>query len=261
MQYAVVVVLLLLSSLAGLAQELEQHTFDSCRENTPSINAIFRQVPDEPLESRINLQGDVSKTTRNRMDHLREFLSNRITLQSNRPIPLTLRERLRLFTDKTVTQVQPYASSLVSAAILEFFSPTRIWGQGTDEFTNHVFSSFTRRVVTYGIQSSAAAALHEDLRYKPSLSSNVWKRTGHALLSTLIIETPNGNGVAFANIVAAHGSGAIINSSHPGQENIDHQGTWSLGGKNLLGFAEGNLWSEFKPDLQHFLRTRLLRQH
>jgi hypothetical protein len=260
MQYAVVVVLLLLSSLAGLAQELEQHTFDSCRENFPLIDAIFRPAP-EALGSQAHLDEPGAQDSGGRMAHLREFLYNKITLQNDRPIPLTLRERLRLFTDKTVTQVQPYASSLVSAAILEFFSPTRIWGQGTDEFTNHVFSSFTRRVVTYGIQSSAAAVLHEDLRYKPSLSSNVWKRTGHALLSTLIIETPRGNGVAFANVVAAYGSAVVINSSHPGQENIDHQGTWSLGGKNLLGFAEGNLWNEFKPDLQHLLRTKLLRQH
>jgi hypothetical protein len=31
----------------------------------------------------------------------------------------------------------------------------------------------------------------------------------------------------------------------------------TLTGENLLGFAEGNLWNEFKPDVRHFLRRSL----
>jgi hypothetical protein len=176
-------------------------------------------------------------------------------------IPLTLSDRFTLFTTKTLTQAQPYADSLISSAALEFLSPTRVWGQGTDDFTNHLFASFTKRLVTYGIQSGAAAALHEDLRYRPSLSSNVWKRSEHALLSTVVIETPRGNDIAYANMVAAVGSAFIINTSHPGQENPEHQGTWTLAGENLLGFAEGNLWNEFRPDVKHFVRYKLLRRH
>jgi hypothetical protein len=110
--------------------------------------------------------------------------------------------------------------------------------------------------VTYGIQSAAAAALHEDLRYKPSLSHNLWKRTEHALVSTLVLETPQGKDLALANIVAAVGSGMVINASLPGRENSVHPGTWRFAGLDLLGFAEGNLWREFKPDIKHFLRSK-----
>jgi hypothetical protein len=257
-------------------------SIQSCRENrSPSLHAIFRQAPNEPLEVWVDLDGHGSQTSGSRMAHLAEFLYHKITFQNNdqdrmfqnllrsfasplgtfprRARPFTLHDRLEVFTAKTLTQVQPYASSLISSAFLELFSPTRVWGQGTDEFTNHLFASFTKRLVTYGIQSGAAAALHEDLRYKPSLSGNVWKRSGHALLSTLIIETPRGNDVAFANMVAAVGSAVIINTSHPGQENPEHQRTWTLSGENLLGFAEGNLWNEFKPDVKHFVRNKLLR--
>ncbi len=171
--------------------------------------------------------------------------------------PLTLSERLTLFTNKTLTGGQPYAATLVSSAVLDFLGPARVWGRGADDYTNHILASFTRRLVTYGLQSGAAAALHEDLRYKPSSSGNVWKRSGHALLSTLILETPRGNQVAFANIVAAAGSGVVINYSHPGRGDFDHPGTVTLTGENLLGFAEGNLWNEFKPDVRHFLRRSL----
>jgi hypothetical protein len=190
-------------------------------------------------------------------DNLQRSFSTPLGTSSDSPVPLTVRYRLTLFSDKTLTQVQPYVASMVSSAVLELFSPSHVWGQGTDMFTNHLVASFTQRLVKYGLQSSAAAALHEDLRYRPSGSRNVWKRSGHALFSTLVAETPRGNDIAFANLAAAVGSAAIIHVSQPGRENADHQGVLSLAGENLLGFAEGNLWNEFKPDIKHLLRTRL----
>ena len=350
MRYPAVICLALLSSLAGNAQELEQHTIKSnleyrlsqgdlpkltfgiekpkyvevtggseellqrclndpvtwsrdpllfrlthahgasiqiCRENrSPSLHVIFLKVGDEPLQAWAHLDGHGSETSESRLVHLGEFLYQKITFQNNdqdrmfenlersysnplgissNPIPLTWRDRVTLLADKTVSEVQPYASSLVSSAALMFISPNHIWGHGTDDYTNHLVSSFTRRVVTYGIQAGAAAALHEDLRYKPSLSQNVWKRAGHALRSTVVLETPRGNDIAFANIVAAVGSAEIINATRPGQENptqenLSHWGVWNLAGANMLGFAEGNLWNEFKPDVKHFVRTKLLHR-
>jgi hypothetical protein len=263
-------------------------SIQSCRENrSPSMHVIFLQAPDEPLHAWVHLDGHGSQTSESRLEHLGEFLYHKITFQNNdqdrmfdnlersfsnplgisadAAIPFTLSNRLTLFTEKTVTEVQPYASSVVSSAALMFFSPVRIWGRGTDAYTNHLVASFTHRLVTYGLQAGAAAALHEDLRYKPSLSHNVWKRSGHALLSTLILDTPRGDDIAFANIVAAVGSAEIINATRPGQENatrenLSHLGTWQLSGANLLGFAEGNLWNEFKPDIKHFVRSKLLRR-
>jgi hypothetical protein len=262
-------------------------SIQSCRENrSPSLHVVFLKVGDEPLQAWAHLDGHGSETSESRIAHLGEFLYHKVTFQNNDqermfenlersfssplgispdPIPLTLRDRLTLFTDKTVSAVQPYAASLISSAALMFISPNHIWGQGTDDYTNHVVSSFTRRLVTYGLQAGAAAALHEDLRYRPSLSHNVWRRSGHALLSTLVIETPRGNDIAFANIVAAVGSAEIINATRPGQENptqenLSHLGVWNLAGANLLGFAEGNLWNEFKPDIKHLVRTRLLHR-
>jgi hypothetical protein len=257
----------------------------SCRENrSPSMHAVFLKVPDEPLEAWVHLDGHGSQTSGTRMVHLGEVIFHKVTFQNNdqdkmfenlqrsfssplqplpRPAaaPLTGRERFTLFTTKTLTHVQPYASSAASSAFFQLFAPSRVWGRGTDQFTNHLVASVTHRLVTYGVQSGAAAALHEDLRYKPSLSRNVWRRSGHALLSTVILETPRGNDVAFANIIAAVGSGVIINTYHPGRENFTHPGAWKLAGSNLAGFAEGNLWNEFKPDIKHLVRSKLLHRH
>jgi len=263
-------------------------SIQSCRENrSPSLHVIFLKVGDEPLQAWAHLDGHGSQTSESRLAHLGEFLYHTITFQNNDQdrmfenlersfasplgispdptIPFTLRDRLTLFTNKTVSEVQPYASSVVSSAALMFISPTHIWGRGTDEYTNHLVSSFTRRLVTYGLQSAAAAALHEDLRYKPSLSSNVWKRSEHALFSTLFLETPRGNDIAFANIVAAVGSAEIINATRPGQENptqenLSRLGVWKLAGLDFLGFAEVNLWNEFKPDIKHMVRTKLFHR-
>ena len=258
-------------------------TIQSCRENSsPSMHVIFRKVPDEPLHAWAHLDGHGSQTSKSRMMHLGEFIYHKITLRNNDQermfgnlqhslasppqaledpaIPFTGRQRFNLFTTKTLTRLQPYATSVVSSATSQLFNPSDVWGQGTDRFTNHLVASFTQRLVTYGVQGAAAAALHQDLRYKPSQSRNVWRRTGHALVSTLVLETPHGNDIAFANIVAAVGSGIIIHTYHPGREDFAQPGTWNQAGLNLWGFAQSNLWNEFKPDLKHLIRSKLLHR-
>ena len=250
-------------------------SIQSCRENrSPSMHVIFRKVGDEPLQAWVHFDGHGAQTSESRMAHLGEFLYHKITFQNNdqdrmfenlersfsnplgisqsAPDPLTVRDQLTLFSDKTVFRVQPYASSLVSSAALMLISPVRIWGRGTDDYTNHLVSSFTRRLVTYGIQGAAAAVLHEDLRYRPSFSHNIWKRSEHALLSTLVLETPRGNDIAFANIVAAVGSAEIINATRPGQENptrqnLSHLGVWDLAGANCWGSPRATFGTSLNP--------------
>ena len=260
-------------------------SIQSCRENrSPSLHVIFRKIGDEPLEAWVHFDGHGAQTTQSRLAQLGEFLYHKVTFQNNdqeqvfanlersfsrpleiRPYPadaFTARDRLTLFSDKTVTRVQPYIASLVSSAALLLISSSHIWGRGADGYTNHLTASFSQRLATYGLQSGAAAALNEDLRYRPSLSRNVWKRTQHALFSTLVMETPRGNDVALANIVAAFGSAAIIHASLPGRENSNHPpDIGKLAGENLLGFAETNLWNEFKPDVKHALRRGLHLRH
>ena len=255
----------------------------SCRENnSPSIHAIFRKVADEPLRAWVHLDGHGAQTSGSRILHLGEFLYHKIRLQTNdqermfenlqrsfsnpspppsaAAVPFTIHQRFSLFTSKTLTRVQPYASSVVSSAFTQMFSPSDVWGQGSDRFTNHLVASFTQRLVRNGLQGAAAAALHEDLRYKPSHSDNLWKRASHALVSTVVLETSRGGDLAFANIVSAFGSGIILSTYHPGRDDLNHPGTWSLAGWNFVGFAQSNLWNEFKPDIKHLVRTKLLRR-
>ncbi len=258
-------------------------TITSCRENgSPSMHAIFRVMPDQTIETWVHFDGHGAQTLGSRMVHLGEFAYHKITFQNNdqdqmyenlqrsssstpnepdQQIPqLTGHERSEMFLTHTLTRVQPYASSAVSAATMQLFTPTYVWGRGMDKYTNHLLASFSQRLVTYGLQSGVAAALHEDLRYKPSLESSTWKRARHALFSTVVLDTPRGKDVAFANIVAAVGSGVVINTYHPGRENFTHPGAWKLAGWNYLGFMEANLWNEFKPDLKHLVRGKILHR-
>ena len=254
----------------------------SCRENSsPSMHAVFLKTPNKPLRTWVHLDGHGAQTSESRVEHLGEFMYHKVTFRTNdqdrmfenlersfssslqtppdSETPLTGHERFTLFASKTLTRAQPYASSVISS-VFQLVSPSDVWGRGVDGFTNHLTASFTQRVVTYGLQSGAAAALHEDVRYRPSTSSNVWKRTAHALTSTVILETPRGNDIAFANIVAAVGSGIAIDTYHPGREIADRPGAWNLAALNLLGFAQGNLWTEFKPDIKHLVRHKLLHK-
>ena len=112
----------------------------SCRENSsPSMHAVFLQVPDEPLQAWVHLDGHGSQTPGSRMVHLGEFIYHKITLQTNNQdrmfenlqrsfssslqtppdpaTPLTGHERFTLFASKTLTRVQPYADSVMSSAV------------------------------------------------------------------------------------------------------------------------------------------------
>jgi hypothetical protein len=254
----------------------------SCRENSsPSMHAVFLKSPKEPLQTWVHLDGHGAQTSESRMVHLGEFIYHKVTLRTNDQDqmfenlersfssslqtppdpgpPLTGRDRFTLFASKTLTRAQPYAASVASSAF-QLLIPSEVWGRGVDGFTNHLAASFTQRMMTYGIQSGAAAALHEDVRYRPSTSGNVWKRTGHALISTVVLETPRGDDIAYANLVAAFGSGFAINTIHPGREISTRPGAWNLTALNLLGFAQGNLWTEFKPDIKHLVRRKLLHR-
>ncbi len=258
-------------------------TIQSFREkNSPSMHAIFRRVPGEPLKLWLHFDGHGSQDSESRLAHLGEFAYHKMTFQNNDqdrmfenlqrsfssstpPIvdsaaPLTNNERLTLFTDKTLTRVPPYAASAFSSAAVLLFSSSPVWGRGADRFTNHFVASFTQRLVTYGTQSGAAALLHEDLRYKPSHSRNVWRRSQHALMSTFILETPHGNDIAIANIAAIVSSSIVIDVFHPGREDVAHPGALQLAGWGVSSIAAGNLWNEFKPDLRHLIRDKILRR-
>jgi hypothetical protein len=257
----------------------------SCRENhSPSTHVVFEFVGDTDAlrKTCAHLDGRGAQTLTSRIAHFGEFTFHKVTFQGNnqnrmndnlawslfgpvRPtaeqLPqLTKRDRFRLFAAKTLTKTQPYVDSALAAGFGLFFSPNNIWGRGSDKFTNRFEASFIQRLVTYGTQSGFAAVFHEDLRYRPSVESGVWKRARNAVARTFVLETPRGSEVAFANLAAAFSSGLIINVAHPGCENFLHPGAWKLAGGNLLGFMESNLWAEFKPDVKHFVRSKVLHR-
>jgi hypothetical protein len=79
-------------------------------------------------------------------------------------------------------------------------------------------------------------------------------------MSTLIPETPHGNDIAIANIVAALSSGIVIDTFHPGREDVARPGALQFAGWSFSGIAVGNLFNEFKPDLRHLIRSKILHK-
>src|SRR4029077_5021008 len=99
-------------------------SIQSCRENSsPSLHAVFLKEPGKPLRVWVHLDGHGSQTSGTRLVHLGEVMYHKITFQNNdqdrmfndlersfssssQPppdpvIPLTGRERLEFFSDKT----------------------------------------------------------------------------------------------------------------------------------------------------------------
>ncbi len=257
----------------------------SCRENhSPSTHVIFEFAGDTGALQKtcVHLDGRGAQTLTSRIEHLGEFTYHKITFRGNdqsrmnenlsrsllkpirltaSPLPsLTKRDRLTLFTTRTLTNTQPYVSSAMAGAFAQVFSRSYIWGRGDDKFAHRFEASFVQRLVTYGMQGGFAAAFHEDLRYRPSGQEGIGRRVRYALGRTFMLETPRGNEIAFANFAAAFSSGLIINASNPWRGNSWRPGVWGLAAGNLLGFSEHNLWNEFKPDLKHIVRGKILHR-
>jgi hypothetical protein len=104
----------------------------------------------------------------------------------------------------------------------------------------------------------AGALTHEDPRYYPDQKTNAFHRVYHALAFTLVDRSDTGHPmVAFSNLAGAASAGFVGRAYLPsGYNDTVHAGQragGTLGGyvpTLLVGYATGNLVSEFTPELK-----------
>ena len=123
------------------------------------------------------------------------------------------------------------------------------WRDGGGAFARNYADSFAHRAATDVGRFLPAAALHEDVRYKPSTSHNPFGRAAHALAFTLVDSTDSGHRtLALSNVVGAAAGGFVGNAYLPdGFNNATHGGQRSL--VLFAGFAQQNLMQEFQPEI------------
>jgi hypothetical protein len=123
----------------------------------------------------------------------------------------------------------------------------REWKDGAGAFGriygDHLATITSRRTARFVVQT----ALHEDSRYKPSTSTNVFSRTFHALVFTVVDKTDGGNNtIAVGNFAGAAAGGLVGMAYLPrGFNDITHAEQ-----RMALEFATtaaGNVAAEFEP--------------
>jgi len=165
------------------------------------------------------------------------------------------------FDDYAVATVGPRAifSPALSAAI-RMARPRhekqypRDWRLGAGAFGRNYGSALATGAASRTARFLAAAALHEDFRYRPSTSSNPLVRSFHAIAFTFVDKSDSGhNRIAVANFLAAGAGGFVGNLYLPaGFNNVSHAETRTA--TRFGGMAVNNLLREFGPDISRVTR-------
>ena len=129
------------------------------------------------------------------------------------------------------------------------------WRQGAEGFGRNYGDAFAQRLSFHTARFASGAFIHEDPRYIPSNSRNVFARSVHALTFTLVDRSDSGHAMpAISNFVGAAAAGFVGNAYLPsGFNDATHAGQ-----RATLQFAftaAGNLFREFAPQMPHPVRT------
>jgi hypothetical protein len=131
------------------------------------------------------------------------------------------------------------------------------WRQGSEAFGRNYGDAFVQRLTFQTARFATGVVTHEDPRYVPSASHNVFARSFHALSLTFVDRSDSGHAMpAISNFVGAAAAGFVGNAYLPsGFTNATHAGQ-----RATLQFgvtAAGNLFREFAPQMPKPVRVAL----
>ena len=129
------------------------------------------------------------------------------------------------------------------------------WRQGAGGFGRNYGDAFAQRISFQTARFASGVLTHENPRYFPSSSHNVFARSAHALTFTLVDRSDSGHAMpAVSNFVGAAAAGFAGNAYLPaGFNNVTHAGQRAALQLGLTG--AGNLFREFAPQMPRPVRT------
>ena len=129
------------------------------------------------------------------------------------------------------------------------------WREGAAAFGRNYGDAFAERVTFHTARFVAGTVMHEDPRYQRSASRNVLARSFHALTFSFVDRSDSGRPMpAFSAFADAAAAGFVGNAYMPsGFNNATHAGQRAT--FNFAGFAAGNLFQEFAPQMPKPVRT------
>ena len=164
------------------------------------------------------------------------------------PAPLTAKQKFQLYLLNTGGPL-PLLGEAAGAAYGQWTNTPPEYGQGWESYGKRYGANLaynaTRQTIAYG----TSLVFHEDTRYFASRSHGIWKRTGHALLSTFTARHADGRDRFSMSSVTGVVGGCTLSSiwgppSWKGVGNIAYNA-----GISFSATAGFNIVREFLPDL------------
>lgn len=172
--------------------------------------------------------------------------------------PLTGEERWRLYFKQSCASVGAYVGPFLAALILDQArGDPRQWGGGFPGFGRRMASRLAAGdIVQNSVQFSAAALLHEDVRYIASNQHGFKARIGHAILYSLLTYNNQGHPTLnVANLTGYYASSGVSTLWLPGRHRL-----WSYAlsdGSGALALSVPvNMFQEFWPEIHRALPFR-----
>jgi hypothetical protein len=167
------------------------------------------------------------------------------------------KERWQLYWRQNYWSVGAYFGPFLTALVLDQAtgSPSE-WGGGFPGYGRRVASRTAMAMVQGTLQASAAAALHEDVRYISSAQTGFRRRALHAIAYSFVTYDNEGHTTLnVANLANYYATTAISTAWVPGRNNV---AAYTLtNGTAQVGLSVPiNLVQEFWPEIRH----RVLRR-
>ena len=128
------------------------------------------------------------------------------------------------------------------------------WGQGLAGYGRRLSSNFGQYSIKKTLQFSIGAALKEDPRYFASNDDGFWRRTGHAVSHTVMVQNDYNRRVfSFGRVTGTLGGSFISRTWHPErQRTVGH--ALRNAGISIGTEAGWNLLKEFWPDIKRMFK-------
>ena len=171
-------------------------------------------------------------------------------------LPMTPRNRLRLYERQSFTTPGIYLKSGFVGMIQQANGTPQDWGGGAEGYGRRVASNYGQYLIQNSFSASGNALLQYEPRYDRCHCTGLWPRTRHALLRNFLTynQTERELRPQFALYGAAFASGMIASTWKPRTE------VWTEGSYGMLAQAAFGLLSnwigEFAPEINRVLHKK-----
>jgi hypothetical protein len=172
-------------------------------------------------------------------------------------VPLTGRQRLKLFARQSFTTPGIYVKTLLFSVGDQANNSPPAWGTGFGGYARRVGSRQAQFVIQNSFVALGNGILGYEPRYNRCRCSGFWQRTGHAVARNFVTydRTEQALRPQLAMYLGAFGAGVVEGTWKPSNRDLVAEGYRGVITQAAFGTA-ANWFGEFAPDITRILRGK-----